>query len=215
MAESSKLTLAYWGTRGLVQPIRFFLDYLNLPYENKSYTDREVWNKDKAALKTPLPNLPYLIDGEKVITESDALFHYIAYKAGRRDLIAPEDPEKFVRLSTTRGVLADLRHSISSLIYSPNYDSLYESTMTNTVKPRLEKLSKYLEDHDWFCGSEITYVDFIAQEVLSLLQAHDSKLLDANLTSYVRRFYELPAIKSNEAVWSKVPWFPPGFTKFL
>jgi glutathione S-transferase len=215
MAESSKLILAYWGTRGLAQPIRFFLDYVNLPYENKTYTDPEVWSKDKAALKTPLPNLPYLIDGEKVVTESDALYHYIAYKAGKRNLIAPEDPEKFVRLATTRGVLADLRIDLSSLIYSKDYDALYETTINNKIKPKLEKLSKYLEDNEWFCGSDITYVDFTAQEVLSLLQAHDSKLLDANLSAFVRRFYELPAIKANEAVWSKVPWFPPGYSKFL
>ena len=40
MAEQ-KLTLGYWGLRGRAQPIRFLLEYVGLPYEDKKYTAPE------------------------------------------------------------------------------------------------------------------------------------------------------------------------------
>jgi len=36
MEDPTKLLLAYWAVRGRVQAIRYFLEYLGLPYEEKS-----------------------------------------------------------------------------------------------------------------------------------------------------------------------------------
>jgi hypothetical protein len=50
-------------------PIRFLLEYLALPYEEKIYTlneekKAEWFTKDKLTLSTDYPNLPYLKDGD-------------------------------------------------------------------------------------------------------------------------------------------------------
>lgn len=37
--------------------------------------------------KNPFANLPYLLDGDKVISESDAIIVYILHKTGRLDLL--------------------------------------------------------------------------------------------------------------------------------
>ena len=93
------VTLGYWGIRGLAQPsnqiifikylVRFLLEYLEIPYEDKRYTDPAVWGADKAEfLKTnPLANIPYLKDGDKVVFESQALGMYLVHKANRKDLL--------------------------------------------------------------------------------------------------------------------------------
>jgi glutathione S-transferase len=49
--------------------VRFLIEYLGLPYEDKKYTDRDEWfAKDKPALSAdPLVNLPYVKDGAKVL----------------------------------------------------------------------------------------------------------------------------------------------------
>ncbi len=48
--------------------MRFLLEYLGVPYEEKKYADRDEWfTKDKVAMSAnPLVNLPYLKDGEHV-----------------------------------------------------------------------------------------------------------------------------------------------------
>jgi glutathione S-transferase len=64
------MILGYWNIRGLAQPIRFLLEYLRLPYEDKRYTNPEQWFRiDKLSpgfIDNPLANLPYLKDGNKV-----------------------------------------------------------------------------------------------------------------------------------------------------
>jgi glutathione S-transferase len=49
--------------------VRFLLEYLGLPFEDKRYAERSEWfEKDKPALATnPLVNLPYLKDGDHVL----------------------------------------------------------------------------------------------------------------------------------------------------
>jgi glutathione S-transferase len=42
MAETP-LTLGYWGIRGRAQPVRYLLEFLGLPYEEKRYTDPAQW----------------------------------------------------------------------------------------------------------------------------------------------------------------------------
>lgn len=64
----NKLVLGYWPIRGIAQPIRFLLEYLEIPYEEKRYTDHEEWfNKDYTTFGHPFTNLPYLKDGTNVI----------------------------------------------------------------------------------------------------------------------------------------------------
>jgi glutathione S-transferase len=45
--------------------VRFLLEYLGLPYENKKYSKPEEWfGKDKLEFAAePLANLPYIKDG--------------------------------------------------------------------------------------------------------------------------------------------------------
>jgi glutathione S-transferase len=69
----SKLVLGYWPIRGLAERIRLLLEYLGLEYEQVFYfeNNEDQWFKvDKPTLlsKNPALNLPYLIDGEKVVS---------------------------------------------------------------------------------------------------------------------------------------------------
>ena len=91
--NSEKIILAYWNQRGLVEKNRQLLEYCNIPYEDKVYVrpnDLDKFYKiDKPALtlKNPALTLPYLIDGDKVISESDAICIYICHKAKKVELL--------------------------------------------------------------------------------------------------------------------------------
>ena len=88
--ESSKLTLGYWKIRGLVQQVRYVLEFLKVPFNDVHYEQgeapeysRESWLSVKHSLGLDFPNLPYLIDGDLKITESQAILRYVLAKHGQ------------------------------------------------------------------------------------------------------------------------------------
>lgn len=85
---NGKVTLGYWKIRGLSERIRMLLEYVGLSYDEVKYTGetREKWfNEVKPELhkKNPAITLPYLLDGEKVISESDAILVYVVHRSGK------------------------------------------------------------------------------------------------------------------------------------
>jgi glutathione S-transferase len=92
MNSLKKVQLGYWKIRGLGEKVRMILEYVGIPYEEIKYgNDQEdKWfNEDKPKLlnQNPAINLPYLIDGNQVISESDAIIVYLCYKGNRVDLL--------------------------------------------------------------------------------------------------------------------------------
>lgn len=72
----NKVVLGYWQIRGLSERIRMILEYTGLPYDEEKYdgsgeVDRERWFKEvkpELSKKNPAVTLPYLKDGEEVIS---------------------------------------------------------------------------------------------------------------------------------------------------
>ena len=90
-----KNILRYWASPWRGNPIRLLLEYLNIDYEEKRYTDPNEWfEKDKLALDLDFPNLPYLIDGDMKLTESMNIMTYLPTKCKRPELFGKEN-DKF------------------------------------------------------------------------------------------------------------------------
>lgn len=67
----NKLIVGYWTIQGIVHPARLLLAYYNVPFEDKMYYTGTKWFKiGKPALKTVFNTIPYIKDGEFIITES-------------------------------------------------------------------------------------------------------------------------------------------------
>lgn len=117
-----KLVLGYWGIRGLAERIRQLLEYLGFSYSEDRYEGpegRSKWfneAKPKLADRNPALTLPYLIDGEKVVSESDAILIYLCHKAGRVDLLGRNADEQ-VLLATAHGVYKDFHPRYIQLVY--------------------------------------------------------------------------------------------------
>ena len=87
-----KITLGYWKIRGLGERIRLILEYTGVPYDQVFYLadDRQKWfevDKPEHLKKNPAANLPYILDGDKVISESDAATIYVIYKSEKVELL--------------------------------------------------------------------------------------------------------------------------------
>jgi glutathione S-transferase len=64
----------------------------------------------------PAANLPFLLDGEKLITENGAIIVYLCHKTKRVDLLG-ENCDDQVQIATVLGVFQDLYKSYLSFIY--------------------------------------------------------------------------------------------------
>ena len=194
----SKIVIGYWPIRGLAEPIRLLLEYTGISYSQKKYTSLEEWSKDKTSLGFAFPNLPYLIDGDKKVTESDAILHYIICKSGQKDLLGKTD-EDSINLATVRGVFNDIRSAIIGLCYNPDYSKLVDAALKDRVQPKLENLDKFSASKggDGLIGTGLTYIDFSFYEFAQLLQTIDNTLFDKypTLKKIIDRIHTEPKIQ--------------------
>ena len=97
------------------------MEYLAIPYEQQIYTadNRPKWFEDdkiKMKAKNPAANLPFLIDGDDIICETDAIMIYLVHKANRLDMLGKNMKEQ-VSLSTAMGIFKDLYNKFIDLTY--------------------------------------------------------------------------------------------------
>jgi len=87
------LHIRYWAIRGLGAPCRMICEYGGLEYEAKLYEahkqddgsyDKNEWfgTKPELKAKNALMNLPYVIDGDVVVSQTIACLRYLGKKAG-------------------------------------------------------------------------------------------------------------------------------------
>nr|BAB40442.1 glutathione transferase M2 [Macaca fuscata] len=194
------MTLGYWNIRGLAHSIRLLLEYTGSSYEEKKYTmgdapdyDRSQWLNEKFKLGLDFPNLPYLIDGTHKITQSNAILRYIARK---HNLCGETEKEK-IREDILENQLMDNRMQLARLCYDPDFEKLKPEYLEGL--PEMLKLySQFLGKQPWFLGDKITFVDFIAYDVLERNQVFEPSCLDAfpNLKDFISRFEGLEKISA-------------------
>lgn len=136
------------------------------------------------------PNLPYLVDGERKIVQSNAIMRYIA----RKHNMCGETEDERIRVDILENQAMDFRNGFVMLCYM-NYDT-NKDTYLNTLPNKLKGFSSFLASRDWFAGDKITFVDFIMYELLDQHRMFDCKCLDAfdNLKKFMDRFEALDKI---------------------
>jgi len=181
--EKSKPTLAYWNIRGLAQPARLMLAYAGIDFNDKRYhqglvgTDgfKQAWKKEKFGLGLDLPNLPYFIDGDLKLTQSNAIYRYIATKANLR---SSNNQDQGVEDMLGDQVM-DMRNMVVRLVYTrgPPDDTERKQQGENfsaAAKAQRENFSKsfmmmenFLKKHEgpWLLGKRLCYADFHLYEM--------------------------------------------------
>lgn len=162
------IILGYWNIRGLAQPIRLLLAYTESDWEDKLYAcgtapefSRDVWLKEKFGLGLDFPNLPYLLDGDVKITQSNAILRYLARKS---NLLGNSDEEK-TRVDVLESEINDLRREYVGMCYNRNFETL-KGPYLERLPAKLRLLADYLGSRNYFAGDEITFPDFIVYEML-------------------------------------------------
>jgi len=195
--------LGYWSLRGLAEPLRYMLHYLEVAYEEKLYdigadpaTARDQWLADKEKLGLEFPNLPYYIDGDLKITETRAIAGHIARKHG----LAGSSEDDFLRLDVAQGVMTDIGMAYARLCYDPDFAKLKDAFVAD-VPAKMAKLSKLLGERDYILGAKISFVDFALFELLERYAALVPGCYagHANLAAFHARVAALPAVAAYRA----------------
>jgi len=189
-------TLGYWNIRGLANYIRLLLEYTGEAYEEKRYDDPSEWfEKDKPKLTSeglPFANLPYYIDGDVKLTQSNAILRYL----GDKHHLSGKDKQKYEVMVLEQQVF-DMRMSFARLCYNADFEKLKDEYLNKTLPGHVKTFSDYLGNKKWLTGDEITYPDFHFYDILSCNLCLAPHCLDQhqNLKAYMERFEALPKIK--------------------
>ena len=121
----SKPVLGYWKIRGLAQQIRYQLKYLGVDFDEVHYEQgdapdfsREEWLSKKDTLGLKFPNLPYFIDGDVKLTETNAIMKYIAHKWNSEHQLLGTDPATMAQVEMVAGVVNDLKGAVTMPCYT-------------------------------------------------------------------------------------------------
>jgi len=206
--SGGKLIFGYWAIRGLAQPIRLLLNYVGVAFEDKRYTQhengsREEWNSVKNKIGLDLPNLPYLIDGDLKLTQSNAILHYVASQY--QPTLCGRTPAEAATMEMVLGFLADARGAGTGICYNPRFAELLPGYISGTLHENLQYLSSYIGQKKWLFGDNLSYVDPVAYEYIDVHRLMCSKEVEKykNLIAFANRFEALPAI----AAYMKHPDF--------
>ncbi|CAE7157901.1 unnamed protein product [Symbiodinium pilosum] len=110
------MEFGYWKIRGLGAVFRMLLEYKEAKYEDKQYFTGDDWFKERkpAILElNPLANLPYLIDGDKCVCQTNAILQYLGEKFG---LNGASESQK-IRTDELLCEIYDVRNKIILLSY--------------------------------------------------------------------------------------------------
>ena len=208
MALLETVKVGYWDCRGLVHPIILMLEYLEKPYEFQTPSpdligpaptyDKELWYQAKATLLSGynFPNLPYYHDpnlGLK-ITHSSAIVMHLARTHG----LWPTQ-EEAIEADMLREELKDLISATTGLCYDGHLTSKQINQYIEDTKGRLELLNNMLQPHQSWFLSDLSYIDFLAYDILDHQRILFPDILDHKvdrLKVFMERFESLATISN-------------------
>eukprot|EP00105_Crassostrea_gigas_P039941 XP_019924089.1 PREDICTED: glutathione S-transferase Mu 3 [Crassostrea gigas] len=169
------------------QPIRSTLIFRSPDYS------REEWLSIKNTLGLAFPNIPYYIDIDIKITQSNSILRYI----GDKHDVLGKTPRDKVDCDMMVENAMDFRNGVIRLCYDNDYEKIKDDYFAN-VMDKLRQFDTFLGDKPWFAGDGSTICDFPMYELLDQHRLMKPGILDdyPNLTKFVERFENLPQIKA-------------------
>ena len=222
------LTLGYWKARGVAHCIRMLMYYLKLEWEDVTFSTFDEWKAGKAATfakggdEAPFANIPYLIDGDFILTESGAIPLYLCQRENRRDLLG-KDLKDQSRVRQVDGVVRDFFQTIRNAFYTPEREEKFKEAAKEGSKTLAltQKLSDYLGEKEFFVGY-LTYSDFLfthyflfARNSFLSTGAGDPFTKFPNLVALVKRVLALPELEGFEESEHCFNYHPEGRFEFF
>ncbi|CAG2109517.1 unnamed protein product, partial [Medioppia subpectinata] len=130
-------------------------------YGKDAVTFRDYWLKEKFTLGLDFPNLPYYMDGDLKISQSNAILRHV----GRKHGLVATDETGLVRQDMAEQQLVDIRFGFYMGVafnFAGDLATNKAKYTTDTLPQQLADLSRFLGNNQWFTGRNINFVDFLA-----------------------------------------------------
>lgn len=203
------MKLGYHKIRGLAAPARMMFHYKKRSFEDVCYGEdmMDVWfkvEKPELAKKNSLINLPYIIDGDLVVTQSNSVLLYLGQKLGI------DQADHFIKNHMVLDEVMDLRNDLMTLVYpfagqvktKEEFPDAARKHLSNSVKTHLTKLEGFCVG-PYMCGASPQSGDFHVFEMLDQHQSICKKLGEPDvLESYPKLKALHGAMKADENLQS-------------
>lgn len=196
--QHGKLVVGYWSIRGLGAPLRMMCEYAGIDYEAKCYQakakegggwDVSAWFGVKPALveKNALMNLPYIVDGDTVVAQTNACFTYL----GRRLGLNGSNDAELTRVEQILCQVMDLRNDAVKLFYGGDIAGL-EAHLATAVQTHYGKLNNFFGQTGlkYSAADEVRTSDF---HLFEMLDQHETLAKDLGKPSPMTAFPKLQA----------------------
>ena len=167
------LVIGYYPVRAKAQLSRLLCEYLHIPYLDYFLNPNE-WDelKKNEARDWIIKDLPFMMDGDFVVTGSTACSYYIIEKANRLDLLGRtiEDNIKI----TSFGNRKDLNNAVLGLICKFKVNKTAEEMKylkhqwATKIEPILQVQEKEAKEDKWYLGY-ISLIDFLIYLLITQL----------------------------------------------
>ncbi|XP_025917248.1 glutathione S-transferase 2-like [Apteryx rowi] len=106
-----------------------------------------------------------------------------------------ETEEEMLRADLLENQLMEMRLGFARLCYNPDFE-LLKPAYLEQLPAKLQELSRFLGARPWFVGDKLTYVDFLAYDVLEQQRMFAPTCLEGpgNLRAFMRRFEALEKV---------------------
>jgi len=175
-ASKAEITIGYHKIRGLGAPLRMMCYYKSQPFKNIAYGAdmKEEWfggAKPDLVKKNSCMNLPYIIDGDQVLTQSNTLLVYLGRKLGI------DSEADFFQNHCVLDQVMDWRNDLMKVVYpfgdaktKEEFPEVAKKHLTDSTKTNMTKLEGFCKG-PYMCGAEPRSGDF---HVFEMLDQHAS-----------------------------------------
>ncbi|KAM9244501.1 glutathione S-transferase Mu 1-like [Dugong dugon] len=138
-----------------------------------------------------------LIDGAHKITQSNSILCYIALKHSMCEWVWGQTEMEKIPIDILENQVMDTCMDLVMLCYNPDFEKL-KSQYLEGLPDKMRLFSQFLGKQLWFAGDKITFVDFLAYDVLNLNSIFEPKCLDMfpHLKDFMARFEDLNRISA-------------------
>ena len=143
-----KLEIGYWGIRGLGAPARMMCEHAGIEYSDVVFSDSTSWFggvKPELCKTCPFANLPYVRDGDVVLSHSTAVYEYIGVTTGA-DAFADETG-RFANAQALAETY-DLRNALMKVVYPFNGVTTTKEAFETNCEKHMEKLPTFLAKYE-------------------------------------------------------------------
>ena len=221
------MELGYWNIKGIIEPSRWI--YLYFKLDVKEWTpSSDADLKKKLKQLGPFPTLPYLIDGDVIITETSKIpkdiSYYLAEKAGHPEFLGKDAAER-AQVRMIESVLSDIRIECFKIMEIPaNGDhkaavkQLFDRS--GPAYNNICEVANILGEKEYLLG-HLTFADFMLQFTARFSSAICYTLLGyspfadfPNIVKHLIRVSNLPGIKERLDYAQIVPYLAPEMVPF-